>query len=492
MKRWLLFLLLAVALVTGCQPRSDDVIRLGIAGRPANLDPLYATDAASSRVNRLLYRSLVGFDDRLQPVPELASWERLNPTHYRFHLQPDRASFHNGQPVTARDVAATYRAVLDPETASPHRTSLTLIDSVTAVDEATVDFRLNRSDALFPGYLVIGIVPAQLLAQGHDFQAEPVGSGPLRFLKRINDGHILMERRRDGQRIAVQQVKDPTVRVLKLQRHELDIIQNDLPAELIRYLEDNKAIHVGTHRGSNFAYMGFNLDDPVTGNRKVREAIAHAIDRQAIIHYVLADAARLAGGLLPPEHWAGLPDDTGIPHDPARAKRLLQELGYGPDNPLEMTYKTSSDPLRVRIATVFQDQLARVGIQVRLQIYDWGTFYGDIKDGRFQMYSLAWVGIKTPDIFKYVFHSESIPPKGANRGRYRDPEIDAWIEAAAAADSLQAQVKYYRRIQQRLLKTLPYIPLWYEDHVYAAHDDISGYSLSTDGNYDGLIEVQRQ
>lgn len=492
MIRYLLLVLLAVGLFGGCQPRSDDVIRLGIAGRPANLDPLYATDAASSRVNRLLYRSLVGFDQRLQPVPEMAEWERLTPFHYRFRLDPQRAHFHNGDTVTAQDVVATYRAVLDPETGSPHRTSLALIETVSAVDADTVDFRLSRSDPLFPGYLVIGIVPATLLEQDHDFQVQPIGSGPLRYLQRLDDGHVVLERRSDGQRIAVQQVKDPTVRVLKLQRRELDIIQNDLPAELIDYLEQHKALDVVTHRGSNFAYMGFNLDDPVTGNPKLRQAIAHAIDRRAIIHHLLADAASPAGGLLPPEHWAGHPELEGIPHDRGKARQLLAELGYGPDRPLEISYKTSSDPLRVRIATVFQDQLADVGIRVKLQIYDWGTFYGDIKDGRFQMYSLAWVGIKTPDIFRYAFHSESIPPRGANRGRYRDPQVDAWIEAAAAADTLEQQVEYYRRIQARLLETLPYIPLWYEDHVYAAHDDISGYRLNTDGNYDGLTQVQRQ
>ncbi len=101
-----------------------------------------------------------------------------------------------------------------------------------------------------------------------------------------------------------------------------------------------------------------------------------------------------------------------------------------------LQYKTSTDPVRIRIATVIQQQLADVGIDLQLLSYDWGTFYGDIKAGRFQMYSLAWVGIKTPDIFRYAFYSDSLPPEGANRGRLADARVDQLIEAAEQAATL--------------------------------------------------------
>ena len=126
-----------------------------------------------------------------------------------------------------------------------------------------------------------------------------------------------------------------------------------------------------------------------------------------------------------------------------------------------------------------------------LQSYDWGTFYGDIKAGRFQMYSLAWVGIKTPDIFRYAFHSDSLPPEGANRGRLHDTIIDRLVATAEQGTSLAAQAATYRQIQARLLELLPYIPLWYEDHVFAARSDISGYRLAMDGNYDALSTTRK-
>ena len=154
-------------------------------------------------------------------------------------------------------------------------------------------------------------------------------------------------------------------------------------------------------------------------------------------------------------------------------------------------YKTSSDPFRIRLATIIQSQLGEVGIEVDLRSYDWGTFYGDIKAGRFQMYSLAWVGIKSPDIFRHAFHSESFPPKGANRGRYRDPVADRLIERAAGLTPVRAQAPAYRELQVRLLEQLPYVPLWYEDHVLVSRSALQGYALAVDGNYDGLLGVQR-
>ena len=132
-----------------------------------------------------------------------------------------------------------------------------------------------------------------------------------------------------------------------------------------------------------------------------------------------------------------------------------------------------------------------VGIDVTLSSYDWGSFYGDIMAGRFQMFSLAGGGIKTPDIFEYALHSREGPPAGANRGRFRSETAERLIEAAAAADTQAEQAAYYRILQADLLAVLPYVPLWYEYHVFVARRDLTGYTLAADGNYDGLITVRR-
>jgi peptide/nickel transport system substrate-binding protein len=359
------------------------------------------------------------------------------------------------------------------------------------LDATTLDFHLSRPDPLFPGYLVIGILPAEGIAADMPFHRQPLGSGPFRFVDWPEPGRLQLQRLTDGQQVEFLHVGDPTVRVLKLLRGEVDLLQNDLPAELLTYLEEQPDIDVTQGPGSNFAYIGFNLASPPTADIRVRRAIAHAIDPGAIMQHILGGAARPAAALLPPDHWAGNPALHPPGHDPQLAQQLLKAAGYDAAHPLQLGYKTSTDPVRVRIATVIQQQLSEVGIDMRLSSYDWGTFFGDIKAGRFQMYSLAWVGIKTPDIFRYAFHSNSLPPEGANRGRLADAAVDRLIEAAEQGATLEAQAKYYRQVQAQLLEALPYIPLWYEDHVVATRQGISGYRLAPDGNYDGLLQVKK-
>lgn len=476
-----------------CAPAADDTLRIGLASAPVTLDPRFATDATSSRINRLLYARLVDFDDRQLPVPSLASWQEITPTHYRFILRESEGGriFHDGRRLTAQDVKATYDAVLNPENASPHRASLAVIQRIDTPDENTVDFHLSKADLLFPGYLVIGILPAQKITAGHPFNQQPVGSGPFEFMAWPEDGRLKLRRRSDQQRISFIRVSDATVRVLKLLRGEVDMLQNDLSPELVRYLEAKDEITVTRARGSNFTYLGFNLADEITAKQDVRQAIAMAIDRDAVIRHVMGGSARSASALLPPNHWAGNPALAPINYDPDAARALLAKHGYGPKHPLKITYKTSTNAFRVRLATVLQSQLKAVGIDINLQSYDWGTFYGDIKAGNFQMFSLSWVGIKTPDIFRYVFHSESVPPNGANRGRFQDETVDRLIDVAGNATTLESQGAAYGELQQRLLETLPYVPLWYEDHVFVSRKGIEDYHLGLDGNYDGLITVQR-
>lgn len=489
--RFLFSALLLVPLLSGCAQPEHDSIRLAVAGDASTLDPRYATDATSARVNRLIYARLVDFDPQGRVQSALAGWEVLEPTRYRFRLGEQGRRFHDGSWLSSRDVKATYDFVLDPANGSPHRASLALIDRIEVVDDDRIDFFLKRPDPLFPGYLVIGILPERIARLPKDVPLEPIGSGPMVFLERPEPGRVRLQRTLDGRIIEIMRVADATVRVLKLKRGEVDLLQNDLPAELVTYLSRDPTIQVRRSVGTNFAYLGFNLMDKDTGKVEVRQAIAHAINREAIIKYLLDEGARPAAALLPPDHWAGHPELKSRAYDPERARMLLSQAGYSAGNPLHITYKTSNDALRIRLATVLQDQLAQVGIQVELKTYDWGTFYGDIKEGRFQMFSLAWVGIKTPDIFRYVYHSSAAPPAGANRGRFNDLVADTLIEAAESVSDLGDQAILYRALQERIAQQLPYVPLWYEDQVFAMRDGIDGYTLTSDGNYDGLLTVRR-
>ncbi|VAW49938.1 Dipeptide-binding ABC transporter, periplasmic substrate-binding component (TC 3.A.1.5.2), partial [hydrothermal vent metagenome] len=492
---------LSVLGLTGCNPSeaSENIIRVGITSRPRMLDPRKATDALSSRVNRLIYRQLIDFDERFLPVPDLANWQILSPTHYRFTLT-EHPDFHNGLPMTAHDVVATYQSVLDPDFGSAHRGSLKGIKTIKVVNDQQVDFILSAEDALFVGRLVIGILPASLIQQQHRFQDNPIGSGKCAFVS-LTEQKLVLERQSDKVLLELIPVKDATVRVLKLKKGELDIIQNDLSPELVLHCEQQPNFTVQWFKGTNFGYIGFNFEDPLLAQPALRQAIAHGIDRQAIVDAMFNGHARLAGGLLVPEHWSGAADIPPYEYNPTKAKRLLEQVEIPPElikkgsnnQPIiELSYKTSNDPTRIRLATIYQSQLKKIGIHLNIQSYDWGTFYSDIKQGRFQLYSLAWVGIKSPDIFQYVFDSDAIPPNGANRGRYRDKASDQLIRTAGKTASLEEQAKLYQQLQHRLQETLAIMPLWYEDQYSVMRSNITGYRLYSDGRLDGLLNVQKK
>jgi len=482
-------LLLALAFLTACSEKHPPELRFGLASMPSNLDPRFATDASSSRIGRLLFQRLVDFNDAKQPVASIANWKKINDNLYRFTLNNSAADFHNGLPLTSKDVKATYDFILDAQNASPHRASLAIIDNISTPDTKTIEFQLSKPDPLFPGYLVVGILPAQLIAQQHDFNLQPVGSGPYQLKTHSKDGKLSIERIADRLTVKFVHVPNPTVRVLKLIRQEIDIVQNDLMPELIDYLEAAGKVNIHKINGSRFSYIGFNMEDPNLKNINVRKAIAYGIDRKEIINYVFGKSARPANAILPPDHWAGNPSLHGYPYNPEKARFLLNSAGYSLQNPLMLTYKTSSDPFRIRVATIYQHQLKKIGITMDIRSYDWGTFYGDIKAGRFQLYSLSWIGIKTPDIFYYTSHSAAVPPNGANRGRYKDKRADQLITKAASFKNLAQQAKYYAELQAYLLDQLPYVPLWYEDNIVITQKYVSNYTVSNDGNYDGLINV---
>lgn len=487
----------AALMIAGCaESDSPEInqgeIRMGLATAPLNLDPRFASDATSERVNRLLYQRLVELDPQGRPTPGVASWQKLSPLHYRFTLNAKAGRFSPGGPLRTEDVVATYEFVLDPANASPQREAISLIDSVQRVDDKRIDIFLLREDPLLPVYMTLNLLPAELIEQAHPFSSQPVGSGPFRLLDGTQPTSLLLERRRDAQRLRLMQVKNPTVRALKILRGEIDLLQNHLSPELLDYLKSQSQGKAFEMPGSNFTYIGLNLQDPALSDLRVRQAIAHAIDRQAIIQQVMRGAAREAESLFPPEHWAGHSALAPYDFDPNRSRSLLEAAGYGPANPLRLVYKTSSDPFRIRLATIMQSQLKAVGIEVDLRSYDWGTFFGDIKAGNFQLYSLSWVGLRTPDSFRYIFASDAVPPSGANRGRYASEQVDALIAQAEQAPNLPQQAHYYRQIAEQLHADLPYVPLWYEDQYAIQGPRVMGYTLSPDGNYDGLLSMRLQ
>ena len=478
MHYFLTILILSVGLLCGCSQQNNHAeISFAIAQAPLNLDPRYATDAASERVNRLIYQPLVDFDAASKPKPVLATWVLISPTQYQFTLRPNRVPFHHQTALTAHDVKATYDSILALKN-SPHSAEFANITSIKVINVNTVLFELKQADSHFPSKLIIGILPADLIAKNHDFAHHPIGSGPLKLVSW--DNKLVLARVKDNQKITLTEVKDPTVRVLKMLRGEADLIQGDLPPELVKHLQNQPKIKVKTAVGANFSYLGLNMQDATLQNLKVRQAIAYAIDREAIIRQVMVQHTRVASAILPPEHYTNAANNAlqHYVYNPALSKKLLTEAGI--KLPLKLVYKTSTDAQRLRFATILQAQMAKAGIDLQIKSLDWGTFFADVKQGNFQLFGLTWVGIKTPEIYAKAFGSTNFPPNGFNRGRYADKTLDSLL----ASENWPAATA---RIHQQL----PYIPLWYEGQFAAMGNNISHYSPKPDGNWDDLVNIEK-
>lgn len=490
----LLISILIATLINGCSKNIDTkMLRMGLVSAPIDLDPRRATDAASSRISRLIYQRLIEFDAANRPIPSLVDWTQPASNVYRLRLcnPPSERTFSNGQVLTTEDIRATLASILDPANASPYRTQIAAISDMRVLNAETVEIQIIQPDPLFPTRLHLDILPANLIAAKHPFQQQPVGSGAFKLLAWSQPGQLQLLRRADNQMLELLEVKDPGVRAMKLLRGEIDLLQSDLSPELFRFLRTRSEVKVLKSLGSNFTYIGLQLQDSALKQLAVRQAISYAIDRNAIIQYLLASGARPAQSLLPPQHWAGVADLPPPLLDLSRARQLLARVGYGPHKPLELSYKTSTDPFRVRLATVIQAQLKTVNINLKVQSLDWGTFYGDIKTGKFQLYSLTWVGIKTPDHFRAIVHSSAIPPQGSNRGHYKNSQVDKLLDDINEATNLESQTILYRELQRLLLVDLPYIPLWYEDQIAAVGKNVQGYAPAGDGNFDTLKYTYR-
>ncbi len=495
-------------LLTLCGCQEEDllgrrILVVGLEANPTNLDPRLSTDAASSRINELLYSRLFRKNDAGEPVEDIVEeWEQTDPTTYRFRIRAG-IRFHDGRPLDAHDVRYTFRSMMDPALGSPLRSSYQMIESIECPDPHTILFRLREPYASLLINLDLGIL-ARPKEQGAEGQSPTgyIGSGPFQFISWTQNHEIRLKanpgyfggapRTRE---IVFRIVPDDTVQILELRKGTIHLLQNDIEPEVLRNLERDSRFTVEKRQGTNYSYLGFNLKDPILGSLKVRQAIAYAIDRKAIIEHLLGGLAVPATGVLSPLNWSYEPAVEAYGYDPEKAKRLLDEAGHedpdgpGPAKRFTLAYKTSQNELRRRIGEAIQGLLGEVGIDVKMRSYEWGTFFSDIRKGNFQIYTLTWVGITDPDIYYYLFHSKSIPPDGANRGTYLNPEMDLLIERGRVLRNREERKEVYGRIQKILARDLPYVSLWNEVNVVVMEPRVRGFVLRPDGDFLSLKDV---
>jgi peptide/nickel transport system substrate-binding protein len=486
---------LLFALLSCSRAPDPNTLVMIIESSPTDLDPRVGIDAQSERLDELIFDALLTRDEHLNVQPGLAeTWDVPDPLTYVFHLRHG-VTFHNGQPLTSRDVKWTFDSMLEGKVRSTKSSAYQYVDRVEAPDDSTVVFHLKEPYASLLWNLsegAIGIVPYGAL---DDMTRKPVGSGPFKFVSAEQDKDVVLDRNDNywGTKAHVPRVRftvvpDTTTRALELRKGSADIAINALTADTVVALKNNSNLQIEQAPGTILAYMGFNLRDPILKDVRVRQAIACAIDRRPLIEYVWRGLAQPAASILPAQSWAYYPA-RGFTYDPEKARQILDAAGYPERNGVRfhLTMKTSTEESTRLLAAVLQQQLRDVGIALDIRTFEFATFLADVTSGAFQVYSLRWIGgNEDPDIFDTVFHSRNFPPAGRNRGYYSNPRVDALIDQARREVDLNVRKRLYAEVQEMLAQDVPSINLWYFDNVLVHTRRVRSVPLNLSGNYDFL------
>jgi peptide/nickel transport system substrate-binding protein len=477
------------------QPDPNTLVML-IESSPTNLDPRVGVDAQSERIDNLIFDDLLSRGDNLDVAPGLAErWDIPDPLTYVFHLHHG-VKFHDGRPLTSRDVKWTFDSLLQGKIRSTKAAVYRFVDHIDAPDDFTVIFHMKETSATLLWNLsdgAIGVVP---YGSGPEMTAHPIGSGPFKFASAETDKEVIIERndlywaeKAKLARVRFAVVPDATTQALELRKGSADLTINSLSPDTVLTLQREPFLAVDHAPGTEIQYLGFNLRDPILKDVRVRQAIAYALDRRPMIQYLWGGWAQAARSVLPPQSWAYNGSVPPYEHDAVKAEHLLDAAGYPEVNGVRfhLTMKTSTTESTRLMVAVMQQQLRQVGIVLDIRSFESATFFADVTHGTFQLYGLRWIGgNEDPDIFEYAFHSAKFPPNGANRGFYSNPKIDALIDQARREVDPKVRKPIYAEIQLILAEELPYIDLWYLDNVLVHNKRVTNLKLNPAGNYDFL------
>jgi peptide/nickel transport system substrate-binding protein len=485
----------------------DDTLVLVVESAIATADSRYAITGYDRKLAYLVVPGLTVVDSAtLEPELLLASKvTRVDDLTWDVEIRTD-AKFSDGLPVRAEDVAGTYRDLIRPKSDSMfHKNFNDRFSAIDILGPHAVRFHLKAPLATFMTDIDFGIVSFH---HGTPERGTGIGAGPY-FVKELDSSHVLLEAnphyfgaKAKTRYVDIKIVRDAAARLLMLVGGSADLVQNAVRLDLVDEVAARPRVRVETGPSVFLTYLLLNNTDPFLRDKRVRQAIALALDRPQIIAAKFGGRAQLADGLLPKTHWAYSQGMTRWSNDPARAKRLLDEAGFkdpdgdGPQPRFTLSYKTSSDAFRIAVARVIAAQLAEVGIEIDLKPFEFATFFADVKKGRYQLASMQTAEITEPDFYFTYFHSSWIPtaenPDGYNRWRYINPEVDRLTMLARRELDRAKRVVLYDQIQRIVADDVPVVPLFHEDNVVLINQDVEGYRITPNARLIGLRDASKR
>lgn len=481
-----------------CKSYGDAII-VGTIGEPSNLIPILASDSASHEIAGLVYNGLIKYDKDLNIAPDLASsWEvSKDGCTITFHLRKG-VRWHDGYPLTAKDVLFTYKVMVDPSTPTPYSGDFLEVDKAEVVDDYT--FRVHYRRPFAPGLSSwgISILPEHLLS-GRDITKSPlirhpIGTGPYRFKEWVSGQKVILEYNPDyfeGRPYInwyiSRVIPDMATMFLELKAGGIDYM-GLTPMQYRRQTNTGwfkKNFNKYRYLAASYTYLGYNLKCPLFKDKRVRQAISYAINKEEIIDGVLLGLGTIATGPYKPDMWAYNPNVKRYPYNPKKARQLLTEAGFKDSDgdgildkdgrPFIFTIITNQGNLnRLNTAQIIQYRLSKIGIKVKIRVIEWASFIKEFIDKRrFEATILGWTIPPEPDLYD-VWHSSKTSPGGLNFISYKNPEVDRLIEEARHTFDIEKRRECYFRIQEILADEQPYTFLYVPEALPIVHARFKG------------------
>jgi len=474
-------LALAGGLVFGAV--SAQTITVAMGADPVTFDLHNTNDQPTSQISRQIYDTLVVQNENLEIDPGLAeSWEAVDDTTWVFNLRDD-VTWHNGDHFTAADVVWTYERFMSLPAHSAFL--LDSVSSVEAVDDYTVQIELEFPFAPILNHLAhssLGIMNQNAVeAAGDDYGTSVVvGTGPFVFDSWQTGDRVVLQRNDDWwggdvlpETLVFRPIPEGSVRGIELETGGVDIAYT-LPPTAARSAEANDNVHLVPVRTLSTAYIGFNVQQEPFDDPLVRRAINHAIDVDLIVDTIYTGQAERAVSPISSDVFGANLDLEPYTYDPELARELLAEAGY-PDG-FSTSIWTNDNPQRMEIAEIVQAELANIGVQVDVQVVEWGTYLADTAAGLHDMFILGWVTVTgDADYGLYaLFHSSQFGDPG-NRTFYANDRVDELLDAARVETDPDTRVELYAEAQEILQEDAPWIFLIVTTEEHGVSNAIEGF-----------------
>ena len=486
-------------------PAYGDAILEGSIGDVSGFLTAVTTDASSHEAAGYVFNGLVRYDKDLKLEGELAeSWE-ISPDGKRitFHLRKG-VKWHDGAPLTSDDVMFTYRRMIDPSTPTAYGEDFKQVKRAAAPDPHTFVVEYARPFAPALASWGMHVLPKHLLENYPDISKsplnkKPVGTGPYRFVEWKTGEKVVFDASPDyfeGKpyiaRVITRVIPDQATMFLELKSGGVDTMALT-PPQYVRQTdtaEFRKSFNKFKYTASGYTYLGFRLSHPFFKDRRVRQAVAHAADKKALIDGVLLGLGQEATGPYKPGTWAYNPNVRKYPHDPSLAKALLAEAGWKEKDgalvkdgqPFEFTVLTNAgNDARAKTAAILQQNLAEVGIRMKIRTVEWAAFINEFIDKRkFDAVILGWNITPDPDQFD-IWHSTKTGPKELNHVGFANPEVDRLLDEGRRTFDLEKRKKAYFRIQEILAEEQPYVFLYVPEALPVVHNRFRGIAPAPAG-----------